>query len=213
MPASTSLSGQPISEQAPLSWACWHVGPRGWVSCSLGSLESSKAHIWRGNVFSTRHSVDSLLRSCSQDVRAGAHPESAEAAQLEEVGRRAAPRPQQGVRGGELRVMHTSHKRKRACLPETPRLLPGWRRAGNWWKLGAKARVLLGSGDAFDEGRSQGVLAARDHDCAVYLPLQAPCPPARLPWRPPGRLILRVLGSLDRVNTPVSLFRLRQPTC
>lgn len=70
------------------------------MSCSLGSLESSKAHIWHGNVFSTRHSVDSLLRSCSQDVRAGAHPESAEAAQLEEVGRRArrraAPRPPAG---------------------------------------------------------------------------------------------------------------------
>lgn len=160
----------------------------GWVSCSLGSLEFSKAHIWHGNVFSTRHSVDSLLRSCGQDVRAGAHPESAEAAQLEEVGRRArrraAPR-----RGGKLRVMHTSHKRKRACLPETPRLVPGWRRAGHWWKLGARARVLLGSGDAFDEGRSQGVLAARDHDCArlrASASAQPACSGAPLTAHPAG---------------------------
>lgn len=101
MPASSSLSLHPGAGTAPAGLAYW---PRGRVS-SLGSLESSNAHSYHGNVSSTRHSADSLLRSCSEDVRVGAHPESTEAAQV--VGRRA-PQPRQGVQRGKLRVMRES---------------------------------------------------------------------------------------------------------
>lgn len=74
-------------------------------------------------------------------------------------------------------------------------LTAGWQLV----EVGGEARVFLQSGVVFDEGRSQGVLAARD---PAVSPSQAP---AGLGWRPPdSSLHPAMLGSGKHARLTVS---------